>query len=242
MGIFGKAACFVGMHDWGGWIYKAERHCTQIQKCTRCGEPNAATQTVHELGDWHYTEERNCLYVRICTRCGDTESKTKHDWPPWTYVTQVKCLQERKCKRCEELASRTSHEDWTEWKFKALDLCNRARRCTRCQSPEEDIEHTWGVWNYGGPKTCVQVRFCQRCHHREELPLFRHEDHEAWSDWDYQVDYNCSRFERHCLRCNQTEKETRLVPIHQWTDWEHESPTRAGRKCVRCGMSDSKLL
>lgn len=164
MSFFGKAKCFIGIHDWTPWDYKADGHCEQKRSCRRCAK--SEEQVAHVFTEFAYVQPGKCDQSRKCRRCAHTETRKSHaGWSEWKYPKPDDCHQDHACTRCGEHESRVAHV-WGTWQFEGPKSCNQVRFCTRCKEGREfqaaeDHHHTWHAEQR---VSCSEMRqTCERC-------------------------------------------------------------------------------
>ena len=89
--------CRLGIH-WGKWDYVAERNCSQLLVCGRCGATRLRTRHQRQ---WVYVRNGHCKQVRTCQRCqAESGNRIKHDWSSATFegITGT-----HSCYRCGEV-------------------------------------------------------------------------------------------------------------------------------------------
>jgi hypothetical protein len=164
MSFFGKAKCFIGVHDWSSWDYKSAGHCEQQRRCSRCQKSEERVD--HAWSDFAYVAEGRCDQSRKCQRCGADDARKQHaGWTEWDYQKPDNCHQEHACTRCAEREGRTVHV-WGPYEFAGPKTCDQVRYCKRCKEGHEtklalDQDHTWHAEQR---INCHEMRStCDRC-------------------------------------------------------------------------------
>lgn len=165
MSFFNKAKCFVGIHDWSPWRYKADGRCEQTRTCARCVKSDE--QVAHDFPGFVYTTPDKCDQSHTCRRCGEVETRIEHEkWSDWVYTQPDNCNQEHACPRCHEHETRTEHV-WGPWQAVSSTSCDQVQYCSRCRQqgeihPAQDQNHQWQGEHRVNCHEAQNV--CARCH------------------------------------------------------------------------------
>jgi hypothetical protein len=219
-GVFGKAKCSVGAHDWSAWDFERDGHCGQRRNCQREGCGRGETRIAHEWPAFAYIADDRCDQKRTCPRCAEVETRVApHQWGAFAYVADDSCQQRRECQRCKAEELKDAPHTWGEWGYTSDNACNQARR----------IEHVWDGWRHESPTSCNQMRSCTRCVTEKQVKPAIDTDHR----WLEPQRVTCVLGEARCERCSHT-KDT-FGSYHKWADAREKGIQF--KKCTVCGTA-----
>jgi hypothetical protein len=244
MGFFDTAKCFVGVHDWGEWQYKATGSCSQIRTCKRTGCTQNEIRDQHVFGMFAYGAENSCKQIRICTRCREKEDGViRHSWGEWRYVSldpwQQYITRLRKLRHI--LATRF---DMGEVKEICFDLGIDIDDLPGGTKPDKARELIKNLELHHRVNELVQIASKKRTDLSwEEMEIsgaiegnleeFHNKFRIDQVSWEFNPSESCNQI-RECSRCGVNEKRNQ----HRWNgviEFESPSSCAVATFCKRCG-------
>jgi hypothetical protein len=207
MGIFDRAKCLTGFHEWTSWTYAHSGKCEQTRRCKRQGCDKRETRVEHEWPAFKYVAKDSCEQTRNCSRCKKLEKQiAEHKWSGWTLVKSGQCYFKHACSRCGEAEQKLEHL-WGAWGYQSPNSCAQVRFCRRCDSGKQVHEPSFEDHRWSSPKriSCdASFQTCFRCGKLHTNALFLDDKMHVYGPWQRMA--GSSREQRTCRDCGHVDR------------------------------------